>query len=99
MIGVGEAFAPLTTDCIAIAATDDVWRPISPVPSDGAPLTRDILERSAPSGYTFTAGWRYLDAGGHLLGCVVRFDREANGLTTEKQLNPFTYCFVPKCSS
>jgi hypothetical protein len=61
-------------------------------------LTKAILERTAPSGYAFTAGWRYLDAAGHLLGCVVRFDREANGLSADKQFKPFTFCAGPNGS-
>ncbi len=95
MTNIEEAFAPLEIGHLAVSPTVGVWRSISPVPSDSAPLTRNMLERLAPSGYTFTAGWRYLDAAGQLLGCVVRFDRLANGLPADKQFKPFTFCAGP----
>jgi hypothetical protein len=95
MTSIAEAFAPIEIDHVAVPPMADVWRPISPVPSDVAPLTKDILERSAPADYTLTAGWRYLDAAGQLLGFVVRFDRPANGLPADKQFKPFTFCAGP----
>ena len=95
MTSIAEAFAPLEIDHLAVPLMADAWRPISPVPSDAAPLTKDILERSAPAGYTLTARWRYLDAAGLLLGFVVRFERPANGLRADKQFRPFTFCAGP----
>src|SRR3982074_1402914 len=91
MTSIAEAFAPIEIDHLAVPPMADVWRPISPVPSDAAPLTKDILERSAPAGYTLTAGWRYLDAAGQLLGFVVRFERPANGFSAQKQLKPLPF--------
>jgi hypothetical protein len=95
MTNIEEAFAPIKIDHLAISTMGDVWRPISPVPADAAPLTKGILERSAPAGYTFSTSWRYLDAAGQLLGLVVRFDRPANSLLNDKQFKPFTFCAGP----
>jgi hypothetical protein len=95
MTRIEKAFAPLGADHLAVSPLDDVWRPISPVPFDAPPLTKAILRRAAPSGYTFSAGWRYLDATGQLLGFVVRFDRAANGLPADKQIKPFRFCAGP----
>src|SRR5690606_11815434 len=65
------------------------------VPADASPLTTTIINRHAPAGFTFTAGWRYNDAAGNLLGCVVRYDKPANGAQGDKQVKPFTFCEGP----
>jgi Protein of unknown function (DUF3987)/Domain of unknown function (DUF6371) len=95
MTNIAEVFAPLDGDHLTVSPLDEVWRPISPVPSDAPPLTKAFLERTASSGYTYTAAWRFLDAAGQLLGCVVRFDRAANGQPADKQIKPFTFCAGP----
>ena len=58
MINVDATFAPLESNQVAIYAAEDVWRPLTPVPSDAPRLTKHILERLAPRGYMLTAGWR-----------------------------------------
>lgn len=92
MTSIAEAFAPVEIDHVAPPSIVNVWQPVSLVPSDVPPLTKDILRRSTPAGYVFTAGWRYLDPTGQLLGFIVRFDRQADGLLADKQFKPFTFC-------
>ena len=95
---LNEAFAPLDEEARAGAAAagrSDPWRPILPVPEDAPRLTNGIINRFAPEGSSFTAGWRYLDAEMRLLGCVVRYDRPANGSPGGKQVKPFTFCEGP----
>lgn len=94
MTNIADAFAPLDGH-LTVSLPDDVWRPISPVPLDAPALTNAFLQRAAPRGYTVTASWRYVDAAGHLLGCVVRFDRVAAGQPADKQIKPFTFCAGP----
>lgn len=96
---LNEAFSPLGDEPRAGAGSagrrDDRWRPIFPVPDGTEPPTAAIIRRLAPDGYSFTAGWRYLDAQGRLLGCVVRYDRPVNGKPAEKQFRPFLFCEGP----
>jgi hypothetical protein len=95
MITVDEAFAPLEINRAAAQSMEDAWRPISPVPADAPKLTKKTLQRFAPHGYAFTAGWRYRDADSRLLGFAVRFDRPANGHPADKQVKPVTFCLGP----
>jgi hypothetical protein len=74
---------------------EDKWTPILPVPEAAPELTREILKRFAPVGFSLTTGWHYRDAEGRLLGCVARFDKPANGSPGEKQVKPFTFCQGP----
>jgi hypothetical protein len=67
MITVEEAFAPLEINRVVDNAIEDVWHPISPVPSDAPGLTNEILRRFSPRGYEVTGGWRYLDSKRRLL--------------------------------
>lgn len=94
---VNEAFAPLGEDRGRAneRRSDDPWRPILPVPDDAPQFTTSIINRFAPEGFAFTAGWRYPDAEGHLLGFAVRYDRPANGKPADKQVKPFTFCSGP----
>ena len=39
--------------------------------------------------------WLYHDAKGQFLGCVVRYDRPANGRPADKQVRTFTFCEGP----
>ena len=95
MTSIEEAFAPVDGDHLAASPREDGWRPILPVPLDAPPFTKAVLQRTMPSGYTLTATWRYLGAAGHLLGCVLRFDRVANGKPGAKQIRPLTFCSGP----
>lgn len=96
MMEMNEAFAPLDeevrTGAGSAGRSDDPWRPILPVPEGAPQLTTAIINRFAPEGFAFTAGWRYPDAEGRLLGCAVRYDRPANGKPADKQVKPFTFC-------
>ncbi len=97
MMDTNTMFRPLADDEIVAGspAQADEWRPITPVPADAPPLTTAIINRNAPAGFTFTAGWRYNDTAVNLLGCVVRYDKPANGSPAEKQVKPFTFCEGP----
>lgn len=97
MMDTNTMFRPLADDEIVTENTGPAedWTPITPVPADAPPLTTTIINRHAPPGYTFTAGWRYNDATGNLLGCVVRYDKPANGSPSEKVVKPFTFCKGP----
>ena len=89
---VETMYRPLAEDeAVSVATTPD-WTPILPVPANAPPFTNSIINHYAPPGFAFTAGWRYLDAAGNLLGCVVRYDRPTNGAPAEKQVLPFTFC-------
>ena len=52
---------------------EETWFPVLPVPANAPELTNGMINRFAPAGFTFTAGWRYHDAEGRLLGCIVRY--------------------------
>jgi hypothetical protein len=95
MLTPDEAFAPLNVTSATSRAPDDEWRPMLLVPMDAPQLSMGIINRFCPEGYAFTTGWRYLNAAGQLLGCVVRCDRPANGLPAAKQVKPFTFCEGP----
>jgi hypothetical protein len=43
MTSIAEAFAPIEIDHLAVPLMANVWRPVSPVPSDVGPLTKDIF--------------------------------------------------------
>ena len=100
-----EAFAPIDETSRPNSDRDDPWRPILPVPADAPPLTRAMLSRFAPAGFSFAAGWRYRDAEGRLLGCVVRYDQEVLSVlsvpdtgksrNSDKEIRPLTYCEGP----
>jgi hypothetical protein len=99
MMDMNEAFASLNEEARAglgsAGRNEDPWHPVLPVP-DGAPqLTTGIIKKFCPDGFSFTTGWRYSDAEGRLLGCVVRYDRPANGSPAAKQVKPFTFCEGP----
>ena len=93
------AFAPSPSggaaESLAGEDGEDAWRPILPVPDDGAQLTTTVINRFAPAGHAFTDGWRYNDADGRLLGCVVRYDRTGSDGRSAKQIRPFTFCAGP----
>lgn len=97
MMDTNTMFRPLSDDEIVAGATDqpNEWRPLAPVPADAPTLTNAIINRFAKPGFIFTAGWRYLDASGNLLGCVVRFDKPSNGTPAEKDICPLTFCEGP----
>lgn len=99
MMDVNEAFAPLDDEARASAGPagrgDDPWRPILPVPADAPQLTTATINRFVPEGFAFSTGWRYPDGESRLLGCVVRYDRPANGQPADKQVKPFTFCEGP----
>lgn len=95
MINVDEAFAPLDGDHTQAHVVEDEWRPILPVPADAPQLTNGFINRFCPSGYMFAQGWRYADAEGKLLLCVVRYNRPANGKPADKQIKPFVFCDGP----
>src|SRR5262245_35216400 len=63
-----EAFTAIDESSQHNSDRDDPWRPILPVPAGAPPLTRAMLSRLAPAGFSFAAGWRYHDAEGRLLG-------------------------------
>ena len=100
-----EAFAPIDETSRPNSDRDDPWRPILPVPADAPPLTKAMLSGFAPAGFSFTTGWRYFDAEGRLLGCVVRYDREVLSVlsvpdrgksrNSDKEIRPLTYCEAP----
>lgn len=93
-----DPFAPLGMEERATGpglSGDDPWRAILPVPADAPKLTTSTLSSFAPPGYGFTAGWRYRDGAGRFLGCVVRYDRPANGTPADKQVRPVTFCEGP----
>ncbi|MBZ9859721.1 DUF3987 domain-containing protein [Mesorhizobium sp. CA12] len=96
---MNETFAPRDAEsrasADAVGHSDDQWRPILPVPADAPALSTDTTGRFAPTGFVFTAHWRYLDGEGRLLGYVVRYDRPANGQPADKQVKPFTFCEGP----
>jgi hypothetical protein len=71
--------------------TVSTWTPIVPVPADAPQLTNGILARGTDkAGYSVATGWRYLDANGNFLGCVVRYDGPG-----DKDIAPFTFCAGP----
>ena len=90
-------FRPLATDeiCSAGISSVDEWHPVVPVPLDAPTLTNSALTRWASPGYSFTAGWRYNDAAGALLGFVVRYDRPTDGSRADKEVVPITFCQGP----
>lgn len=93
-----DPFAPLGADELEAAPDlpdNDPWRPILPVPEDAPKLTTATLSAFAPPGYAFTAGWRYRDGEGRFLGCIIRYDRPANGVPADKQVRPVTFCEGP----
>lgn len=97
MMDTNTMFRPLSDDEIVAGAADqpNEWRPLAPIPADAPPLTSAIIDRFAKPGFSFSAGWRYYDAAGNLLGCVVRFDKPANGTPAEKDVCPLTFCQGP----
>jgi len=95
MISVDEAFAPLDGDIAPAPAVDDEWRPLLPIPAGAPKLTNAFINRFCPAGYTFAEGWRYNDAAGQLMLCVVRYNRPANGKPADKQIKPFVFCEGP----
>ena len=99
MVNLDEAFVPLHDDELASQPSQhrnaDAWTPIAPVPGDAPEPTKALAQRFAPAGYKFSDGYRYHDASGQLLGCVVRFDRPANGVPADKQVLPLSFCAGP----
>lgn len=95
MLTQDEAFAPLNVTSATSPAPDDAWHPVQPVPTDAPELSMGIINRVCPEGYAFTTQWRYLNAIGQLLGCVVRYDRPANGSPAAKQVKLFTFWESP----
>lgn len=86
-------FRPLADDELqnSRAATPaGAWTAIVPVPADAPQLTNGVLSRWAEPGYSVTTGWRYLDANGDFLGCVVRYDGPG-----DKIIAPITFCTGP----
>lgn len=86
-------FRPLADDELNTAGSrpaPDDWTPIIPVPADAPQLTNAIIARWVRPGYTLTAGWRYLDTQGNLLGCVVRCDGSG-----DKDIVPLTFSVGP----
>ena len=84
-------YRPLADDEIRNSLTPspvDAWTPIVPVPPDAPSPTTGMISRFAKPGFSFTNVWRYNDASGTLLGCVVRFDKPANGAPAEKDIAP-----------
>ncbi len=59
------------------------WVPVLPVPTDAPEPPRAHEFRGVPA-----RSWRYLDAGGALLGLVCRFDKSDGG----KEIIPLTFC-------
>lgn len=97
MMETNTMFRPLAEDEIVTGnnARAEEWSPIFPVPEDAPSLTNAIINRHAPTGFAFTAGWEYPDAESRLLGCVVRYDKPADGTQAEKRVKPFTFCEGP----
>ena len=86
-------FRPLADDELRKAQTAtpaEAWTAIVPVPADAPQLTNGVLSRWAEPGYSVTTGWRYLDANGDFLGCVVRYDGPG-----DKIIAPITFCTGP----
>lgn len=83
------------TEIATVAEKGDGWIAILPVPADAPPITKATLDGPAKPGFALTKVWRYLDAGGELLGMVARYDRPANGDAAEKDIRPWTYCQGP----
>lgn len=86
-------FRPLADDELHNAQTStpaDAWTAIVPVPADAPQLTNGVLSHWAPPAYSLTTGWRYLDANGNFLGCVVRYDGPG-----DKAILPITFCAGP----
>jgi 5S rRNA maturation endonuclease (ribonuclease M5) len=96
MMDTNTMFRPLADEerKAAVLPQDD-WTPITPVPADLPPLSTNVISRYAKHGFSFSTGWRYLDAKGQLLGCVVRYDKPANGHPASKDVCPFTFCRGP----
>ena len=93
---VNNPFAPIDVDAArAETQPHETWFPVLPVPADAPQLTNGMISRFAPVGFTFTTGWRYRNAKVRLLGCIIRYDRPANGSPGEKQVKPFTFCEGP----
>lgn len=91
-MNLNEAFAPLGDAPADAGKPESEWTPIMPVPEDAPKIDKDAAARLAPPGFSFTNGWRYLNADGHLLGAVVRYDRPANGVAAAKEIRPLTFC-------
>lgn len=54
-------------------------------------LSVGIINRSCVEGYAVTTRWCHFNVAGQILGCVVGYDRPANGVTAAKQAKPFTF--------
>jgi|SRR5271166_5942594 len=83
-----EVFAPLDADEVHTGThrrNDDL-----PAPPEAPQLTNSLIKKCCPEGFSFKAAWDYLNSEGRLLGCVVRYDRPANGRKADKQFKPFS---------
>ena len=92
-MGKTNRFRPLGDDELRKAKTAppaEAGTAIVPVPADAPQLTNGVLSRWAEPGYSVTTGWRYLDANGDFLGCVVRYDGPG-----DKIIAPITFCTGP----
>lgn len=95
MLTPDEAFAPLNMTSATSRAPHDEWRPVQPLPTDAPELSMGIINRFCPEGYACSTRSYYRNAAGQILGCVVRYDRPANGVAAAKQVKPFTFCEGP----
>ncbi len=93
MTETAQMFEPLSSEEAAAAAdvgagTDKVKpRPIVPVPEDAPPMQYRHPKRGAPS-----KAWAYLDAGGQVVGHVLRWDFTGRDGQPDKGILPVCYC-------
>ena len=86
-------FQPLAVEEVAAAAgvgagADKVKpRPIVPVPEDAPDMNYWHREHGEPS-----RAWPYHDAGGQVVGYVLRWDFTGNDGTSDKDIRPVCYC-------
>lgn len=92
MTDAAQMFQPLSAEEVApaevAAGTDKVKpRPIVPVPADAPPLDYQDPKRGAPS-----KAWAYHDAGGQVVGYVLRWNFTGTDGKPDKAILPVCYC-------
>ena len=81
------AAAALAAGEVADRAHEVKPRPIVPVPEDAPPMQYRHPKRGAPS-----KAWAYLDAGGQVVGYVLRWDFTGKDGKPDKGILPVCYC-------
>ena len=92
MTDTARMFQPLLAEEVTAGevstGTDKVKpRPIVPVPEDAPPMQYQHPKRGAPS-----KAWPYHDAGGQVVGYVLRWDFTGNDGKPDKAILPVCYC-------